>query len=440
MRMRVVERIAPPVAATRNTPRMRTALTKVWQRRDVRVALLATLALRIGTSAFAAFVVYALHGAFVSVTTYMNLHGAQRGIQIVAAPTSDWQQYVFSPWLRWDSNFYLDIAAHGYGAPGSSAFLPLYPLLIRIAGFVLAGSLVAAALVLSTCTTFAALLLLYRLALRLTGSSAVATGTIAAACLLPIAFFFVAPYTESLFLALSLGTVLAALDGRWGRAALLAALASLTRQQGVLLAALALPQLWHLSRMFWQSNEPLALRVGAAWRRARAPLLLASAPLLAYAAWLACLALVLRQPAPWQIVTSLPAWNQHYTLPGAGLLADLRLMWQAPGTYFLPALSLPLDIAAAVLGAVGLIALARRLPPALTLYLIACWCIALVKVMPNGSTESAARYLLALLPLCILPGGWLAGEHRRWRLVYVSLSLCLACFCFAEWVMWGWIS
>lgn len=438
--MQTVERTEIAGAASRDTTSMRTALAKLWRRRDVRVALVATLALRVGASAFAALVVYALHGAFVSVTTYMNLHGAQRGINIVVAPTSGWQQYAFSPWLRWDSNFYLDIAAHGYSAPGSSAFLPLYPLLIRITGFALGGSLVVGALVLSTCTTFATLLLLYQLALRLTGSSAVATGAVAAACLLPIAFFFVAPYTESLFLALSLGAVLAALDGSWGRAALLAALASLTRQQGVLLAVLALPPLWHRSRALWQPDEPLPRRLRIVWRQARAPLLFAITPLLAYAAWIACLALVLRQPAPWQVVTLLPAWNEHYTLPGTGLLADLRLMWQAPGTYFLPAVSLPLDIAAAVLGAAGLIALARRLPPALTLYLLACWCVALVKVMPNGSTESAARYLLALLPLCIVPGAWLAGGHRRWRLAYISLSLCLACFCLAQWVMWCWIS
>jgi Gpi18-like mannosyltransferase len=51
----------------------------------------------------------------------------------------------------------------------------------------------------------------------------------------PTSYFLSLPMTESLFLALSLGSVLAARDGRWLIAGLLGGLAALTRFPGILL-------------------------------------------------------------------------------------------------------------------------------------------------------------------------------------------------------------
>ena len=51
----------------------------------------------------------------------------------------------------------------------------------------------------------------------------------------PMAFYFSAIYSESLYLALSVGLFLCARRGRWGTAALLGALASATRSTGVVL-------------------------------------------------------------------------------------------------------------------------------------------------------------------------------------------------------------
>src|SRR5689334_6498172 len=42
---------------------------------------------------------------------------------------------LFSPLARWDSTWYLGIAHDGYAGP-SSAFFPLYPLLVRVAAAV----------------------------------------------------------------------------------------------------------------------------------------------------------------------------------------------------------------------------------------------------------------------------------------------------------------
>ena len=91
------------------------------------------------------------------------------------------------------------------------------------------------------------------------------------------------------------------------------------------------------------------------------------------------------------------------------------------------------------LGAVAAaLAAARRLPPGLLLYLAAIWCSAHIKVLPNGLTTAEGRYMLELLPLCILPAGWLArgGPVRRvaW-MVGGTLSLTVYLWAF---VLGGW--
>src|SRR5262249_18413234 len=222
---------------------------------DVGAALYGTLALRIATSIFVILLAVLLHGPYVQVADQINREGAQLGIHVLPAPLTGLEAYVTSPWLRWDANHYLSIAQSGYTYSDASAFLPLYPLLIRLGSYLTAGNLVVSALLISTVATFFSFLFLYQLALRVTLSSQVARYSLLVACLLPIAFFFVAPYTESLYLALSLGCILAVLDGRWGRAALFAGVASLTRQQGVLLGVLALPALISSARSLWERRS-----------------------------------------------------------------------------------------------------------------------------------------------------------------------------------------
>jgi hypothetical protein len=65
------------------------------------------------------------------------------------------------------------------------------------------------------------------------------------AAIFPTAFFFLAPYTESLFLLLSILAFREARHDRWGRVAVFGALAALTRSVGILLLpALLVEALW----------------------------------------------------------------------------------------------------------------------------------------------------------------------------------------------------
>ena len=57
---------------------------------------------------------------------------------------------VIDVWARWDSDWFLRIAGHGYSWPSSTpAFFPLYPLLVAGVGWVLLGHPVLAGILVS---------------------------------------------------------------------------------------------------------------------------------------------------------------------------------------------------------------------------------------------------------------------------------------------------
>jgi len=138
--------------------------------------------------------------------------------------------------VREDALWFLRITTGGYRADdGSAAFFPLYPLLTRALSFLTGGHPLLAALLVSNVAFFAALLVLYRLTAR-TFSDAVARRTVVYLAIFPTAFFFLAPYSESLFLLLSVSAFWFAREDRWWLAALAGVLAALTRSAGIVLA------------------------------------------------------------------------------------------------------------------------------------------------------------------------------------------------------------
>jgi hypothetical protein len=394
----------------------------------------------VATSLFAALLVSGFGDTYRHIMEKRNVAGPSLGLNIVPVPLDGPASYLTGPWLRWDADIYVLIARGGYSFFRSTAFMPLYPLLVRLGSYLTGGHFVVSALLVSTVATFAALLQLHQLAFRLAGSQRVADFTILVVCLLPIAFFFVIPYSESLFLAVSLACILAALDGKWARAAAWAALATLARQQGALLGVLAVPAIWGAIRAAWSTHAPLAARLRSAWESASRPALVPLASVGVYAAWLGVLAFWLHAPTPTQAVTSQQGWNQHFTLPGVGVLADLSLLVRRPDMIPLNYVGVPLDAAAALVAAALLIIAWRKLPTGLGLYLLGCWCVAVVKVQPSGETVSAARYLLAALPLAVVPATWLARGKPALRMGYVTLALLVCIEFLSEWVFWSWVN
>ncbi|HYI12106.1 MAG TPA: hypothetical protein VEK57_23840 [Thermoanaerobaculia bacterium] len=137
-----------------------------------------------------------------------------------------------------DAWWYRSIANDGYvsradaaGVP-NYAFFPLYPLLVRATG---SSEFAISGMILSNLAFACALVLLGHVALRSGLDEDDAERAIFLLAFFPTSYFCSLPLPESLFLALSLGSVLAALRMRWGVAGLLGGLAALTRVPGILL-------------------------------------------------------------------------------------------------------------------------------------------------------------------------------------------------------------
>jgi hypothetical protein len=154
--------------------------------------------------------------------------------------------FIFGAFDQWDANWFLRIAQHGYDAKQSASFFPLYPLATRAVGFVLRSNLVAGVAVSLVAAGFAAVAVM-RIARRFAGD-VVAHDSVLLLALYPISFVFTAVYSDGLFLALAAWAFLFALQGRTTFAALLGALAVLTRPTGLALLPALLWLLWPHAR------------------------------------------------------------------------------------------------------------------------------------------------------------------------------------------------
>jgi Gpi18-like mannosyltransferase len=156
-----------------------------------------------------------------------------------------WKLYT-NPHIAWDSNYYLSIAAAGYDDPHmptvqvssgenlsrSYAFLPLYPLLVRLAAAPLGAvlppqpALLWAGVLVSLLGTLIGAVALAEMAGTFEGD-----GLRAAFYLLvfPSAFFLSQVYTEGLFVGLAFGCLALVARRQWMGAALLATAACFTR-------------------------------------------------------------------------------------------------------------------------------------------------------------------------------------------------------------------
>lgn len=334
-----------------------------------------------------------------------RLHGS------VDVPGGILGQALFGVWLRWDGVHLMRLAQFGYAGAGvgSSTFYPLFPLLSRWLSALTGGYVLVSGLLLSTAACIAALALLHQLTARTLDSPDSARWSVVALAVFPTSFFLVAPYTESTFIALTLGAFLAAYQRRWLWAALLAGLAGLTRGPGALTAV---PLAW-LGWTQWRQQRSIERRLyqlipaaGAAFS--------AGASGLAFQAW---------------------RLGQGYPGMGESLSRFALQVWVGPieGTSrairqlivtreFLPALEV-----CSILFFLGLTLWMLRRPsfnrPEWILYM------AVNLIVYSGFTtleasawRSAARYTLTLFPGFILVGSWLSERSPRVRFVIVALS------------------
>ncbi|MCS6964771.1 MAG: hypothetical protein NZM16_12090 [Thermoflexus sp.] len=165
-----------------------------------------------------------------------------------AFPLTRWlERALIAPWDRWDVEWYARIVTQGYQAgDGTTQFYPLYPLTAALLTRLGLPPIVALTLV-SLAAGLGAMLLFERLARRDMDLTRARQATLAF-MLFPAGIALFVPYSEPLFLLGAIGSAWAARAGRWGGAGLLAAVATLTRPQGLFLLLLLFPRAWARGR------------------------------------------------------------------------------------------------------------------------------------------------------------------------------------------------
>ena len=152
------------------------------------------------------FVTVRITLSLLAVLTVGAVHPPSSAGSGMAVPaTSGWHNAIDGT-ERWDAGWFERIAQEGYrGDDASAAFFPGYPLAIRGLTGVLPLSVADAALLVSNLAFLGALVVLFALT-TFEFSTDTARRTVLLMACFPASFFFLSPYSESLFLLASLLT------------------------------------------------------------------------------------------------------------------------------------------------------------------------------------------------------------------------------------------
>jgi hypothetical protein len=373
-----------------------------------------------------------------------------------------------APAARWDASWYLVIAHYGYRpelfpfTSSRTAFFPVYPIGLRAIAWlgappVLAGvllSMFALALALYGIHRLTALELGQRLPIGRGCTGDVARLAVFVTAFAPMAFFFSAVYSESLYLALSVGVFWCARQGRWMWVGVLGALAAATRSTGLVLALPALILYLYGPRQDRAADfaaRARSLRPRYRIRRDLLWLLLLPAGLAVYLGYLALAGGDALSPFHVQQV-----WGRHFAGPYLGAwdgikagfdgLRQLASLQRHP-VYFTIAAGDPFVIAghnllllaflaAAVVAIVGVL---RLLPLAYGAYVVAALALPLSYPVRAQPLMSLPRFLVVLFPLAMWLAAWLAVRPRAQRPALVLSAALMALFA-AQFATWHWVA
>jgi Mannosyltransferase (PIG-V) len=341
---------------------------------------------------------------------------------------------------RSDADHYLRIAEHGYSVhhPAETAFFPLYPALIRLVGFVVRSDVVAGAAISAACLLIA-LILLHRLTELELGKPA-ANATVLLIAFAPLSFFFSAVYTESLFLMLSVGALLAVRQDHLKLGGVLAALAALTRPTGFLLAIpLAIVVLRRHrgvnGRLLWADRQ----------------LLWGALPVAVFGGYLVSLALAgFQWLAPFHAEA---AWQRETVGPVIAIAAAVvrsvsgaMAIITGREPFYHPSRLGPLSVSGESILLLGVLVLVcmllrrcfRRLPLEYSAYATLTVAICLSSPAVGQPLVSFDRYALTIFPLWMAAGAWVA--KRRLERPAVAVGSILLIFYTAAFASWAFVA
>jgi hypothetical protein len=324
-------------------------------------------------------------------------------------------QDLLTSWERWDANWYLNIAQQGYLSTQSTAFLPLFPMLIR-AGILLGLQPTVAGLVAGNLGTLLAFIGVGLFASFEDGEAG-GQRTLRLLIAYPVAFYLVTIYSDGLFIGFAALALYFTRRGQWGAVALCAFLAGLIRPTSV---ALILPVLWEFGRQhgWWQR---FAWRERSAWRERLAlvaqPRVLAQGALAvgAVPAGIGVFAIYCwrRFGDPLTSWSARKYWghNSPYLPIWKAFPAAVYHFWRAHALSVEQARALT-DLVPFIIVATVTLVYVRRVPVMYTLYVGGLLVLTLWAAVPYGVDflQASGRYLIEAVPTFMI----LARALRRW--------------------------
>jgi len=341
-------------------------------------------------------------------------------VNLILPGGDPWHQ-LLSMWQRYDALWYQQIVTHGYHAGDSTVvFYPLYPLTSHLTSVLVGGHTVLAELLVSSVAFTIGMWLLYRVA-RLDVGPIAAQLAVLLTALFPVGFYFLAPFTESLYLVLSLAAFWFARNGRPWAAGVAGFAASLTRIQGVFLV---LPLAYEYMRQRRQRGQRLisldsidivatvlpGLGILAVLTYDRLIVGVRTSPLGAEANWGYGFAL------PWNAIS-----HSMSHIVALGDMVELLNLVSLIGF--------------------GLLALwaARKLPVSYTLYVVPYLVLLFTHDEYFSPLMSMSRYMLVLFPCFIVLARWLV--RRPWLAAgALATSLLLQVTFFQYWIHFGFVA
>jgi hypothetical protein len=318
-------------------------------------------------------------------------------------------------WGHWDAGYYVTIAQYGYGGrtlahgqvANEIAFAPLYPWGIRVVHGLTSLNYLASAELLSALSLFVALWALQRLVI-VDADARTAGTTVMLLLAFPTSFFLLAPYPESLALALVVLSLLAARRGRWLLAGICGAGVALTKYYMALLVVALVVELWQ------QRRESRGRSTSEPWTADAVKLVAAVGPTMAaLGGWVVYQKVHMGSGlAFWHVQST--QWHRHLAAPWtlfANTITELT-HWTFLDTST-ASVTILYDFVTVLLLAVVTICMCRKVRLSYGVLLGLAWCVYCFENMLFSDT----REVLVLYPLFLGLGMWASGHPWRERVL-----------------------
>ena len=383
-----------------------------------------------------------LHRAIIvslSIVIMMRLWFAIWGVAIIQASGSGWEpnklvahsRYtsdpegvgrLFSPWQRWDAQYYLRIADDGYSSDDATpSFFPLFPVLMRLVAAVTGQNSLFGSLVVCTIATFWALVFLYLLAADLIDETT-ARYSVIYWVIFPTGYYLFGGYAEPILVACALSSLYFARQQRWWLAGVFAIGATLARPVGFLIVV-------PLVIEGWLAGQSLRKRLTIL-------IPMAGAIVIAMGTWMLYLHIAFNDALLW-VHAEEATWHRVFVILGQTVFWTIQNIAVGRG----PTMTNVIDLILTCIVAVALVMAWRKLPLSFAVYGVLMVLVPLLNYAQGVFTlmpmAAAGRRALVIFPAFI---GLASAWRGRWRTpLWIWGSAGLQLILFILFVQWVWV-